>query len=416
MLNALIADSDPQARYVLRRVLVGEWGLGIFETDNGMATLEQLAANAFRLLFLDINLPLFDGLQVLELIRSKPQMGDVPVVMTGSAIGQPAMRRLLELGISDYLRKPLQPERLIQRLAGVVNRALGRTPAVPSTHSWPSEVLADRNALVVDGDAGFRSALIDALQADVPTLGVSTGTDAVRAVGFQPPDLVFVGEDIGMLSGPMLTRKLLSVPACHACYMVAVLPSHATVEGASSPFHARMPRNTESAVLKRDVAAILSRYRARTHFARLVPELSRQVLLVAADVFSLLVPGGVRVTRIASLPADTSSAATDIHLPESGVVVQCRVLVEPKALADVACRLGIVPPETSEAPGDADSVFEECLQLLSTRLANWIDDAGFRVERRGAVDSGADGAVAQVQVSTISGEPAVRLFVGVDVT
>jgi len=414
LLNALIADSDPQSRFLLRRVLVGEWGLGIFESDNGMATLEQLAANAFRLLFLDVDLPVLTGTQVLELIRSRPDTASVPVVMTGRRVSESSLGRLLELDISDYLLKPLQPERLVQRLANVVNRALGRSQH-DAVAPWPSVDLSEHNALVVDGDADFRGALVATVGATVPTIGVSSGTDAVRAVGFQPPGLVFIGDDVGLLSGPMLTRKLHSIPACHAAYMVSILREGLTAHpDAGSDFHAVMPRHDEPAALGQAVAAVVAGYEARLRLVRALPELMRQVPAIIGEVFSVLMTGGVRVVAHASRPGTAiPCGAIDVRMVETGITVRCAVFAEPAAMRLLAIRFGAVATEDAPAVPSADGVFGESLQAIGTRIANWVSDAGFRVERRVARESTPLGDVTCIQVVSTSGEPSVRLFVDV---
>ncbi|MGE3842475.1 MAG: response regulator [Vicinamibacterales bacterium] len=414
MLNALIADSDPQSRFMLRRVLVGEWGLGIFESDTGMATLEQLAANAFRLLFLDVELPVLSGTQVLELIRTKPDTAAVPVVMTGRHVSESSLKRLLELDISDYLLKPLQPERLVNRLTAVVNRALGH-PKPDRAPSWPSIDLSEQNALVVDGHVDYRTALVAALSTTVPAVGVSSGTDAIRAVGFQPPGLVFIGDDVGLLSSQMLCRKLLSLPASHAAYMVSVLREGPTGElDRTSGFHAAMPRHEEPAALRRAVATVVAGYEARLRLIHVLPELMRQVPAIGSEVFSMLMAGGVRVAAHASRPRTVASCgAIDVRMVDTGMTLRCSVFAESDALRPLAIRLGVVAPDDAPASLSGPNVLGESLQALGTRIANWVSDAGFRVERRMAQGAGPLGEVTCIQVTSISGEPPVKLFVEV---
>ena len=61
------------------------------------------------LVFLDLNLPKCDGLQVLEWIRSHPEMKSLPVVILTGSTQMADVNRAYELGVTSYLRKVACP-------------------------------------------------------------------------------------------------------------------------------------------------------------------------------------------------------------------------------------------------------------------------------------------------------------------
>ncbi len=67
-------------------------------------------------MFLDLKMPFVSGFDVLEWIRSQPQLSALKVfVLTGSSIERDR-QRALALGAKDYLVKPPTPEMLLQFL------------------------------------------------------------------------------------------------------------------------------------------------------------------------------------------------------------------------------------------------------------------------------------------------------------
>jgi CheY-like chemotaxis protein len=70
---------------------------------------------------LDIKLPKLDGLQVLETIKSTPDLRSMPVVMLTSSREEPDLARSYELGVNAYVVKPVRfPDfvRAVQDLGG----------------------------------------------------------------------------------------------------------------------------------------------------------------------------------------------------------------------------------------------------------------------------------------------------------
>jgi two-component system cell cycle response regulator len=73
-----------------------------------------------HLIFLDITMPVLDGLQTLQKIRATPEIAGIPVVMlTAESDGQ-RLAAADALKVSGYIAKPFKPEQLIELTAKIV--------------------------------------------------------------------------------------------------------------------------------------------------------------------------------------------------------------------------------------------------------------------------------------------------------
>ncbi|GFO53738.1 response regulator [Geomonas sp. Red276] len=71
-----------------------------------------------RLVLLDLKLPKLSGLDVLKMIRRSPQLRDLPVVVLTSSDNHLDQERCRELGVIDYIFKPMTADRLKLALSG----------------------------------------------------------------------------------------------------------------------------------------------------------------------------------------------------------------------------------------------------------------------------------------------------------
>lgn len=113
MLKTLIVDDEPVARKVLRDELelVGDIEI-VGEADNGAAALRSIVALQPDLVFLDLQMPILGGLDV---VRNLNQEAHAPVVVFVTAYDKFALEAF-EAGAVDYLLKPIRQERLAEAI------------------------------------------------------------------------------------------------------------------------------------------------------------------------------------------------------------------------------------------------------------------------------------------------------------
>jgi two-component system, LytTR family, response regulator len=115
-IRALLVDDEDLARIALRRALEPERDIEIVgEAANGVEAIEMIAELRPDLVLLDIEMPGFDGFEVVQ------QLTDPPVIVFVTAYDEYAVRAF-EANAIDYLLKPVQPERLARALARVRQR------------------------------------------------------------------------------------------------------------------------------------------------------------------------------------------------------------------------------------------------------------------------------------------------------
>ena len=112
--NVLICDDSAFARKQMARAIPDGWDVLLHFAKDGQEALDMIRAGKGDVMFLDLNMPVMDGYATMEVIRRE----DLPcLVITVSGDVQPEARtRMLAMGALDFIRKPIDNQKLITLL------------------------------------------------------------------------------------------------------------------------------------------------------------------------------------------------------------------------------------------------------------------------------------------------------------
>lgn len=126
MLRAIIVDDEAPARSELHFLLQGLGDVEVVaEASNVRVALEALKETGAEVMFLDINMPGIDGIQLAEALG---RLKHPPAIVFVTAYNEHAVKAF-EVNAVDYLVKPVEVDRLRQALIKV-NAQLESAPAV----------------------------------------------------------------------------------------------------------------------------------------------------------------------------------------------------------------------------------------------------------------------------------------------
>ena len=116
--HILVADDDELARMEIARS-VEQQGHSVGLAENGVQALAALRSQHFDLVLLDLLMPEMDGFAVLREMKADEALLTIPVIVV-TAVGEPEnVAKCIEMGAADHLTKPLDHERLAQRVSAV---------------------------------------------------------------------------------------------------------------------------------------------------------------------------------------------------------------------------------------------------------------------------------------------------------
>ena len=109
----LIVEDSPTMRQLLVFALKRMKGVDIVEAQDGMDGLRKVTGDHFDLAFVDINMPVMDGLKLISLIRGEPSLESMPICVITTEGAKEDRERALSLGANEYLTKPIQANKVL---------------------------------------------------------------------------------------------------------------------------------------------------------------------------------------------------------------------------------------------------------------------------------------------------------------
>lgn len=112
MATILIVDNSSLIRLVADKA-AREVGHDTVLAENGKKGLDVLKKNRVDLIFSNINMPIMDGLRMVENIKENPNHKWIPIIMLVTELSPMLKEQGKALGIKDWLLKPFNKNKFI---------------------------------------------------------------------------------------------------------------------------------------------------------------------------------------------------------------------------------------------------------------------------------------------------------------
>ena len=99
-------------------------GHEVTTVDNGKEAIEILQEEKFDFIILDVFMPHFSGLEVVQIAKNKLKL-ETPVIMLSRSDEEELMKQAMEAGVSEYIKKPIEPDFLLLKMKKYTGKAAG---------------------------------------------------------------------------------------------------------------------------------------------------------------------------------------------------------------------------------------------------------------------------------------------------
>jgi two-component system chemotaxis response regulator CheY len=116
-LTCLVVEDSPTMRQLLVYALKRIPQMSTIEAADGVDALKKLATSPPPdLILTDINMPIMDGLKLVQRVRGDDKLRNVPIIIITTEGGAEDRARALALGANAYITKPIQAPAVLARV------------------------------------------------------------------------------------------------------------------------------------------------------------------------------------------------------------------------------------------------------------------------------------------------------------
>ena len=121
-LVVLVADSNPYMRRLTRMMLTNLGARAIYEAPDGVAALDAIRTVSPDVMIMNWEMPVLDGPEVMRIVRSPDSFPrpNLPIIMLTDLGLRSRVHAAIQLGVHEFLVKPISPKTLQQRLLGIL--------------------------------------------------------------------------------------------------------------------------------------------------------------------------------------------------------------------------------------------------------------------------------------------------------
>ncbi|MGI0487304.1 response regulator [Pantanalinema rosaneae CENA516] len=268
-LRLLVVDDNATNRKVLR-YQVSAWGMQVDEAEGAIAALEQLrhqakAGQPYDLVILDMQMPLMDGEMLGRQIKADPLLADTKLIMMTSLNHWGGARRMLQMGFSAYLVKPVKQSRLLDCIVNTLAQSpdqlrSGAAPA-PSCPTTPpaGKPISKLKILLVEDNIVNQKVTLNQLKnlgylADV----AANGQEALQMMAQITYDLVLMDCQMPVLDGYTTTQEIRRLESDTHHTIIIALTANAMKEDRRRCLDAGMDDYLSKPILKAKLASKLT--------------------------------------------------------------------------------------------------------------------------------------------------------------
>lgn len=122
MNRILVVDDNETFKRIIRKKVAERIDLAFDFAGNGIEASGLIEKNKPVMILLDLIMPVMDGMEFLTKLRNDPETKDIPVVIVTGSKRKGDVAKAAELGVTDYLLKPLNPDMLYKKFLYLLSK------------------------------------------------------------------------------------------------------------------------------------------------------------------------------------------------------------------------------------------------------------------------------------------------------
>ncbi len=116
-MNKILFIDDSDLMLKIAKTMLEKFGYQILTANSGKEAIDLAEKEKPEIIFLDAEMPEMDGWETCQLLRTKPETANIPIVMCTGHESEEYREKSVQLGASGYVCKPYNFELIKQKIS-----------------------------------------------------------------------------------------------------------------------------------------------------------------------------------------------------------------------------------------------------------------------------------------------------------
>ena len=214
MFKVLIVDDDANIRLFLERLLTKRFSCKVVTAKNGLEALSMVKQENPEVVFLDVTMPIMDGIETLTALRADASYGHLPIIMLTAISDKNVVSKVMDMGVLSYILKPLMYDSTYEKLRELfsqIKKSKEKKELIRKKEELESKIEYTDKLLIVDTDEAFRKKLGEQMAKSYKILEADNGAVGLDLFMKERPKTVCLGEKLPLLNEKLLAQKIRSI-------------------------------------------------------------------------------------------------------------------------------------------------------------------------------------------------------------
>lgn len=128
MAEILIVEDNPVNQKLIA-FLLARSGYTFDLAENGAVALQRLASDRYRLVLMDMMMPVMNGYEAVRALRADPRHKDLPVIALTANAMKGEDEKCRSVGCNDYIAKPYSKDQILSAIRCLIGAPEGSSAA-----------------------------------------------------------------------------------------------------------------------------------------------------------------------------------------------------------------------------------------------------------------------------------------------
>ena len=413
-MKILVVDDDNLQRVFLQQIITKKLFCKYVEASDGLNGLRMVEEEAPDLVITDVMMPLMDGFEMVEALRSYQKTARIPVVAMSAVGERNHITRLLTLGVSDFLLKPFNSRDFVDRVGAVLNDIRESGERRPRSKSGMNDS-SKQTLLLVDNDLNFRSFFQSLYANKFDIVEAESGIEAVNIFLEARPKIVCIGTGLKILAENLVAKKLRALDTTSEASIFLCSERPEEYKEQSILFDGLIRKSFVPKIFFSEFNAVV--LGVKSVYESLIDivnhHLRSEIISAIQQSIGVLTmqESSASVIQHEDLPGEQFEAAIELHHPASNVVMAMSIIGLQKDVEYLFEKAVGFAPDSIESAKDT---FGELINTISGRVRQSLDKCGFIMDsikqHVGLVDAAMPRADEKMQILINCGGAAKFIF------